>query len=82
MNEQDMLLDAILAEQANSDGDDNALTVKEMSAKLGWGDAKVRKYIKALMADNKIEAVWVYRNNISTSLTGHRDKRPGYMVAS
>jgi hypothetical protein len=56
ISERELL--ALLDEARNTEVPEGALTVVQIAAKLGRGDAWVRKQIKTLMAQGKIELVF------------------------
>jgi DNA-binding GntR family transcriptional regulator len=72
---QDDLLDALRhALEAPNAGD--APTVNELQVTMGCGSAKVRRALKALAAQGRLEVVQVRR----TSLTGIGILCPGYRI--
>lgn len=79
---EDELIKAIReAKIETSNGVDNtALTAKEIAEATGIFVGRVRLILKKMLDSGDIEPVWVYRDNISTALTGRIDKRPGYRL--
>jgi hypothetical protein len=77
---EDELLKAIQeAEVETSAGIDNdALTAMEIASVTGIPIIRVRSILKGLIDNGVVEPIWVYRDSISTSLTGKQQKRPGF----
>lgn len=78
MTEQD-LLEAI--RQARSVvGPTEAMTALEIQEATGMGINQVRAKLKVLVAEGKVMVTWVYRDTLTTTLTGRQARVPGYVA--
>lgn len=72
---QDDLLAVLAAEMGKAKPGDGS-TMYELRASMGCGDGKLRKLLKALQAEGRLECVRVYR----LTLNGVMGQVPGYRV--
>ena len=73
---QDDLLEALRAHMAQQLGGEEGMTVSELSGKLSQSDERVRRNLKALLAQGKAQVVSVRR----TDMAGRMMSVPGYRL--
>lgn len=70
------ILSALRAAADTPDGDDGALTMRQMMELTGWGDRKVREHVRRMIASGAAEPVRVPR----PTLAGNVQPTPAYRL--
>lgn len=58
----------------------HAMTANEIADATNTGIGTVRRKLKNLVAEDRIQVTWVYRETLVTPLTGRMARVPGYVI--